>query len=364
MSEIDRLYYRLGGPDGYLGSPTGDEQSASAGHARIRFFSGGTILWLPETGPLAHPGDIYWIPFPKEFTVFQQNMALLPPLQLPNGNNLYRGHEREAAIERLISFLEDATPDIVGLSEMWVSEERRNLLEYLQDLYPYSLVGPGQFVDQSLDGGLLLLSQLPFQDKSASIFPQCLGEDCFSQKGILHGRISLPMQDTSFDLFLTHLQNPTPFLQSPNRGIGANGVEKVLAQIDHLATFVRDNRDSLAPALIIGDLNVDGFAVKGYEDLLTRLDKPIDLLSGKVCEIWSDAAGDFARIRVPKAVTFDARNTFAHGKRLDYFLSFPGNRVYPVYGSAKIVRLESSSGRDISDHYGILAELTGLIHFQ
>ncbi len=56
----------------------------------------------------------------RAIVIFQQNMALLPELRMPNGKKLYLGREREAALDCLAYFLLEYLPDLVGLSEMWV----------------------------------------------------------------------------------------------------------------------------------------------------------------------------------------------------------------------------------------------------
>ncbi len=306
--------------------------------------------------------------------IFQQNMALLPPLRLPNGQNLYLGREREAALDCLTYFLMEYLPDFVGLSEMWVAEERRQLRIQLGRFYPYALEGPGEVDDLNLDGGLLLLSRIPFMAQNEVVFEACLGEDCLAHKGVLHGRVQLFGEAPPLDLYLTHLQNPTPLLAGPDMGPGSGGRGKVQAQLDSLAGFLQYSRDHRYPALLMGDLNSDATSAEEYDDLLARLGRPADL--------WPESGGNgklFGRharesFKTDVGLTFDEQSTFAltelvegrlpnrheRGKRLDYFLSFPGSEWRPEYVDTRLIHLESSPGRDISDHYGLMTELAAV----
>ena len=310
----------------------------------------------------------------RSIIVYQQNMALLPALRLPNGENLYRGRERAAALDSLACFLLEYLPDMVGLSEMWVREERRWLEERLGRFYPYSLEGPGEADDLNVDGGLHLLSRLDFTTHQSAVYDACLGEDCLSDKGIIHGRVKLFGDAPPLDLFLTHLQNPTPMLEGPDMGPGIGGRGKLLIQIDQLSAFILATREPRYPALLMGDLNTSGELPQEYGDLLARLGQPDDL--------WPEMGGKgrlFGRksrqfLDPASGLTFDERSTFAladlakdpaparHecGKRLDYFFSYPGTLWRPKYIRTQIVRLESSPGRDSSDHYGLMTELAEL----
>jgi hypothetical protein len=310
----------------------------------------------------------------RAIVIFQQNMALLPELRMPNGKKLYLGREREAALDCLAYFLLEYLPDLVGLSEMWVGEERRWLREKLGRFYPYFLEGPGEADDLNVDGGLLLLSRLPFLVDNEAVYDPCLGEDCLAQKGVIHGRVNLFGEAPPLDLFLTHLQNPTPLSAGPDMGLGSGGRGKVQAQLDQLAGFIHGSREPRYPALLMGDLNSAAGLPEEYDDLLARLGRPADLWpeSGNGGRIFGRQNRQFL---IPATgLTFDERSSFAlsevaegqisdrheTGKRLDYFLSYPGSQWMPNYISTHLVRLESSPGRDRSDQYGLMTELAGL----
>lgn len=310
-------------------------------------------------------------------SLFQQNMALLPAL--PNGDSLYRGGERGLALARLAAFLAEHQPTIAGLSEMWLVEERQKLRQELAQLYPYWLEGPGTAAGPILDGGLLLLSKMPVLTQQTTVYPHCLGEDCYSQKGALHLRVELPGEAAGLDLFLSHLQNPTPMLESPALGYGFSGLDKVLAQLDHLAEFIRIHREPGWPAVLLGDLNTDGFDERLYSDLLKRLDQPLDLWLAKPEGALVERNGLLAASPALDGSTYTANGHFAQtspgqsaytigqptdptepGRRLDYFLAYQGDRHQIECQVTRVIHLESSPGWDISDHYGLWTEIVAV----
>jgi endonuclease/exonuclease/phosphatase family metal-dependent hydrolase len=308
----------------------------------------------------------------ETFTAFQQNMALLPPLSLPNGEDLYRGQEREKALVRLVAFLVDRRPDIVGLSEMWLPAERQALAHQLEGLYSHWLEGPGRTGETKLDGGLLLLSRHPISEQGSTLYPHCLGEDCLADKGAIHAQVKVAGEN-ALDLFLTHLQNPNPVFTSPNVGPGKNGRHKVQVQLDHLQNFIDAQRDPRYPALLMGDLNTDGVYASLHADMLARLGQPADLWLGAGSGGLQDVDGRLVPFKSNSGLTTDRQSSFARpvqgldgnpaagrhhrGQRLDYFLSYPGSTWRPRCEEVLVVRLESSPGRDISDHYGLLAKI-------
>lgn len=312
---------------------------------------------------------------PVNINIFQQNMAMLPELRMPNGDLLYRGGEREAALDSLVSFLRKQQPQLVGLSELWVASERQRLVSCLDDLYPHMVEGPGEASESAVDGGLLFLSSFTILASDGVVYDPCLGEDCLAQKGVLQIQVKLPGAAPPLELFLTHLQNPTPLLAGPDKGAGAGGQGKVQAQLDQLSTFIQRGRDPQYPALLLGDLNIAADEREEYEYLLTRLEQAEDLwpLTG-VSGLFATPALD-QTIGPGSGLTFDFQSTFAlsdpsrlqdgsrhmEGKRLDYFLSFAGTQHLPQYRNTRVVQLESSPGHDISDHYGLMTELAELV---
>ena len=76
------------------------------------------------------------------------------------------------------------------------------------------------------------------------------GSDALAAKGALHARLwrggDAPQGD-QLDLFVTHLQANHPDIRK--------------AQIAELAAFIRERSDPALPAILLGDLNIDGSAI-------------------------------------------------------------------------------------------------------
>jgi endonuclease/exonuclease/phosphatase family metal-dependent hydrolase len=94
-----------------------------------------------------------------------------------------------------------------------------------------------------------LASRLPIVDSAAMAYSVARGSDALAAKGVLHARLwrggNAPQGDL-LDLFVTHLQANYP------------DVRKV--QIAELTAFIRERSDPAVPAILLGDLNIDGSA--------------------------------------------------------------------------------------------------------
>jgi endonuclease/exonuclease/phosphatase family metal-dependent hydrolase len=292
-------------------------------------------------------------------TIFAQNMALLP-WPAP-----YQGTEREEAIAALVRHLRTERPDIVGLCECFVNGEREQIAAGVADLYPSRLDGPNEG-DLESDGGLFLLSVHPIVESHATIYRQCLGDDCFTNKGVLHARIDVAAHQQQYDVFLSHMQSCPPAVNLPNVGPGATCDEKLqVYQNSHLNAFVQAYSSPRRPAILLGDLNQDGVDTNGpaYLELVSRLWHPIDVWLTAGPGGWgitTDHVGSAFKPDQPSRPVVDAERHH-QGERLDYCFSWPGPAqravLSPLFSQASVRVLQSSPGRDISDHYGITALL-------
>ena len=296
-------------------------------------------------------------------TFYAQNMALLP-------GPLYKGIDSDAALGKLISVLRERQPDVVGLSEMWTSSDRRRVARELADLYPYMIEGPHEAsVDllvtdfEFMGGGLLLLSRHPIIAGAQTVFRQCSGDDCLANKGVLHARIQRTGHPCAVDVFLTHTQAAHPTVAGTTAGARA----AVEAQIRHLAAFIRASRDVVSPAILFGDFNVDFFAHRDlYDYLLSTLGHPADLeprtnVAGIALPTGTSESDDgvissFHSDHPARPIDDPAR----FGKtveRLDYLFSFPG-LLYAQHATSSAVVIEQwAQGRDMSDHYGLMTTI-------
>jgi endonuclease/exonuclease/phosphatase family metal-dependent hydrolase len=94
-----------------------------------------------------------------------------------------------------------------------------------------------------------IASRLPIVASAQMAYSTARGSDALAAKGVLHARLwrggDAPQSD-QLDLFVTHLQ--------------ANHADIRKAQIEELATFIRERSDPALPAILLGDLNIDGSA--------------------------------------------------------------------------------------------------------
>ena len=61
-----------------------------------------------------------------------------------------------------------------------------------------------------MDGGLLLLSRHRIVASGSTVYRQCSGDDCLSNKGVLHARVQRTGSPCPVDVFLTHTQAADP----------------------------------------------------------------------------------------------------------------------------------------------------------
>jgi endonuclease/exonuclease/phosphatase family metal-dependent hydrolase len=325
------------------------------GHSVIHDIASGERLIAQQLAFLVHETPL---------TFYGQNMGLLP-------GPLYKGVNRDGAIAHLIAILRDRQPDIVGLSEMWVGKEREHIRESLADVYPYSIDGPHEddvgapIVDvEIMGGGLLMFSRYPIVATHQTVYRQCSGDDCLTNKGVLHAQIQRPGDPCGVDVYLTHMQAKDPTIGGSSEAARA----AVEAQIRHLAAFISGTRDIVEPAMLFGDFNVDSFAHADlYAYLLSMLERPIDL-----APVEEDVAGAAHPTGTSESddgdiSSFHAKHS-SRGKndshrfgetteRLDYFFSFPGLLYDQRVASTRVVVEQWTDGRDMSDHYGIEARI-------
>jgi endonuclease/exonuclease/phosphatase family metal-dependent hydrolase len=388
MTQISDKYAQLGGARGFLGRATTAESIPPDGVGRFRHYQNGSIYWHPstgahsihgsirgrwaelgwETGPLGYPtsdegpwrlntrisrfqfGSIVWQAHGiASYRIYAQNMAMLPfPAE-------YLGTNRGQALNKLIAVLRAEQPHMVGLSELFVDGERNTVKSQLRTIYPFSLEGPDE-ADVESDGGLLLLSRFPILESHSTIYRDSTGADSFSNKGALHARVQVPGLPTPMDLFLTHTQNPDEGGKEKARGI-------VSRQFEHLRSFILACRNPAYPAALFGDINTDLNVAHLNQDLMNRLQNPIDTWAWTGDKnrfplgLTSDRKGSFKSGSPARSLNDPARHK--EGERIDGILAWNGRNTWPGYGQSEVVVHQSSNGRDISDHYGLSTFVNG-----
>jgi endonuclease/exonuclease/phosphatase family metal-dependent hydrolase len=324
LSEIEKKYQELGGLSGALGSPRTEEYDVPDG--RMRDFEKGSIHHRTITARLSF---------------VEQNMGLLPTkaLGIVPLSFIYKGRERKKAIDSLVQNLLREPPDLVGLCEVFDDDEKNQIKSRLHDIYPHSLEGPASS-SIYYNGGLLLLSKHQIVQTNQTIYSKGSGFDNLTNKGVLHARIQVPGHPTEYDVFLTHTQDAEAAAESPYH---------LKLQLTELANFIGAHRNQDAPTLLMGDLNVNGRDANFYNELLTRLNNPENLLPRRV--VTYDNKGSFDGKNPSRPV--DDPNRHIDGYSLDYFLVKRGKKFWSTYENTQVVVWQSSAGWDISDHYGI-----------
>jgi endonuclease/exonuclease/phosphatase family metal-dependent hydrolase len=343
-------------------------------------------------------GAVSGVDIEADLRIYGQNMGLFYKIAP------YAGTERDKALGKLIAELRAEKFDVVGLSEMWHLADRERILREVGDIYTYHVEGPdetdatdvGAFAAGAatgaaasaatgipavggaigggilgasllLDGGLFLLSRHKIIASDATIYRNCAGEDCGSEKGALHARIQPLGLPCPIDIFLSHTQNLTPKIdQSKARSALA-------AQVRQLGAFVQSCRDHRCPALLLGDLNVDALdesdrglldhlyaELQPTEDLLPTFKPPESTNPPKHPEATSErtdsGVSSFNSGTDPREVADPKRFSDA-AQRLDYLFSWEGTLFAPAYDDRNVVVYQSSPGRDMSDHYGVQTRL-------
>lgn len=159
---------------------------------------------------------------------------------------------------------------------------------------------------------------------------------------MLYARVKASGHPTEYDIFLTHTQDAEASADAP---------QKLRQQLRELAGFINQHSDPKTPTLLMGDLNVNGFNAGFYQEMLSLLNKPEDLLPGV---ITYDENGSFQSDKPTRPIDDPQRHK--HGQNLDYFFVWRGSNFHSVYDKTEVVVWQSSPGRDISDHYGLKAQ--------
>jgi hypothetical protein len=266
--------------------------------------------------------------------------------------------------------------DLDTLEEEFPEPKGTPIVQVLETPPTYVIVGDSVIAGltglDDEDTGLLVLSRRPFLDGKVVEYDydDCLAEDCYEDKGFIWGRalttaaeppapgpgeISAPQGyngDEFLDLFCTHLQaNPElPILSGETpEGVRAK-------QLSALVTFANAVRATDRPALVMGDLNVNGKKWPNAEyasvlatlgiDQLTPFDENNSFLSKRYdlgvhlpyTTVEADLAaaqqthGDIAEgTRVDQ---LDCELQFTNFySRLDYVFALPAPGLLPAYGA-------------------------------
>ena len=188
---------------------------------------------------------------------------------------------------RLDLFAKHVLPmyDVVCLQEMFgaptfLTMGRRNfLIKHAKKCgFKYILTSsyPRFWRGNFLDGGLVMLSKIPFEETNKIEYDDCMVQDALAAKGVLHALLKTSSGDL-LHVFTTHLQAAYYFPSSNDEA------DVQIKQLQQFSKFIKDVVDNSsqpkAPILVLGDFNIDVFQDEMnslYSDMLKLFDSIYD----------------------------------------------------------------------------------------
>ncbi len=256
-------------------------------------------------------------------------------------------------------------PDVIGLTEVWDKSLAERLEDELSDLYPH--IAAGSYVSSRdgaitfslpdfdvLGAGLLLMSRYPFDgDPVFHPYISEAGFDAWAEKGVLAAKIQVPDIAATVGVLLTHLQADSD---------EADIRRDQLAELASVAAGLRLSSPRMA-LITMGDFNVIGEDSNGQQtNEYRRMIEQLGLSDTWRVQHPDDPGVTYAGEINDLSKIFDEDNTSQ--KRLDYIFYDPSPSYYvdcePTLCELLKYRSTEEIGgenvRDISDHYGLLAE--------
>ena len=286
---------------------------------------------------------------------------------------------------------EEPLPDVIGLNEVWDEKLIEYIYGELRDLYPFMVKGSinsagitypdiegelewlglsvlgtydivqgvirwiGAALGSSnlIGSGLMLLSRHPIISHKFVPYSSEAGFDAYAEKGVLAAKIQVPDIAATVGVLLTHLQADSD---------EADVRRGQLSELASVAAHLRLSSPRMA-LITMGDFNVIGEDSYGQQtNEYTRMIEQLGLT-----DTW--------RVQHPEdpGVTYDGRNNDlskqfdeddTSQERLDYIFYDPDPSYYVdcELTLCKLLKYQSTEGvgsenvRDLSDHYGLLAE--------
>eukprot|EP01103_Thecamoeba_quadrilineata_P000938 TRINITY_DN1082_c0_g2_i1.p1 TRINITY_DN1082_c0_g2~~TRINITY_DN1082_c0_g2_i1.p1 ORF type:complete len:410 (+),score=58.72 TRINITY_DN1082_c0_g2_i1:53-1282(+) len=297
------------------------------------------------------------------------NLFIRPP-GIMNNSNDYKD-------ERLHEFIKEMSKfDIIGLQEVFsaYSSRQQELINkaYTQGFY-YYIRSPSPYSRMSIvDGGLLLLSKYPIEEKDYITFTLAMQSDALAAKGVLYGKIQIASQpQATVHVFVTHTQ-----ASYANSEVTKNQLVRK-SQLLQLRDFIsRKTANDHLPVVILGDLNVNA---RRAPDCATDSDEYLGMI-----DVFQSLAEKYTVYDTLKEKTSTHPITFAdtwveHGRMFpretqltDHTELCTMQRLdYVIYLEPKVVSLEhrfeiesscvmpffveKRPFTQLSDHYGVQA---------
>jgi len=122
--------------------------------------------------------------------------------------------------------------------------------------YPYAEQGPVGG-PKEITSGLWILSEYPIDPVENVIYKNCVSWDCFSNKGIQHAIIEIPMGDTgyfySLEIYNTHMNAHPSGGDFLTAGLTTDTIRAL--QLEQLFQYIFRKTMTQLPAVLLGDFN-------------------------------------------------------------------------------------------------------------
>ena len=198
---------------------------------------------------------------------------------MPNYVNTFGNVENR--LQNIIKFIEINNPDIISFQEVFSSNSKKILKEFLETKNYNVILSPN--TNFLLNGGLLIASKYEIIAYDYKIYKNYIGEDGFCQKGILYTQIKI--NNKYINIFNSHLNNDTPIIYSNTKNIPLVKKNQLNEFLIYLYKIIQNNKYLLCDKndiiyIIAGDLNLD-FNSKIYQHFMQKLQNKLNVCSNK-----------------------------------------------------------------------------------
>ncbi len=262
----------------------------------------------------------------KKIKILSWNIYMLPHLVAAHSNK----KERAKAIGETLLV---SDYDVIFFQEAFHATARNKILERLQNKYPYR-AGPAnkRFFSLKVNSGLWIFSKYPIIHSESIIYKNKFGVDALSRKGAL--LVELNVQGQRIQIAGTHLQNCGPVWL------------RQVQCVEFYKRLLKPNARDGVPQIICGDFNINRYAIKeDYQFMLQALD----------AKDSNDEVNQYSYDRLSNDLHIEK----GVGRDLIDYILFRSNGGLAICSNSvvPIKKQWNSRHSDLSDHYGIQAEI-------
>ncbi len=151
----------------------------------------------------------------------------------------------------------DTSVDILLFQEVFHKKRRNQLIQGLDQLYPYHtpVINSAKGKPFKTNSGLIIFSKTPFVQMSSIKYEDCSGSDCIAFKGAQF--IHTVWNNVPLLIVNTHLNSEPP------RSIALEQADQIISQL------IKPYLNTKTPIIIGGDFNINCADSSNYEKLLS-----------------------------------------------------------------------------------------------